>query len=142
MRSPLTEDGKTYIAIKEKEFKNLFDYHQISDGTLRFLAHLLVLLSPKSEIPSLACFEEPENFTHPRLLQLLAQVLKKAETQVIVTTHSPYFVDFVDPEDLVIIEKAEGKTLQKRPSKQELEEFLKDFSLGELWYSGKLGGVP
>jgi len=140
--SPLTDDGKTYIAIKEKDFKNPFDYYQISDGTLRFLAHLMVILSPKSELPSLACFEEPENFVHPRLLQLLVDVLKKAKTQVIVTTHSPYLVDFVEPEDLIAIEKKEGKTVAKRFSKEELEKFLKDFSLGELWYTGKIGGVP
>jgi len=140
--SPLTYDGKTYIAMKEKEFKNPFDYHQISDGTLRFLAHLMVILSPKSELPSLACFEEPENFVHPRLLQLLVDVLKKGKTQVIVTTHSPYLVDFVEPEDLIVIEKKEGKTVAKRFSKKELRKFLEDFSLGELWYTGKIGGVP
>lgn len=142
LRAPLTDEGQTYIAIKEKDFEDSFDYRQISDGTLRILAHLLVLLSPKSKIPSLACFEEPENFIHPRLLQLLVQILKKAKTQVMVTTHSPYLVDFIDPDDLVIIEKIKGETKQKRPSKKELEEFLKDFSLGELWYSGKIGGVP
>jgi len=140
--SPLTDDGKTYIAIKEKDFKYPFDYYQISDGTLRFLAHLMVVLAPKSELPSLVSFEEPENFVHPRLLQLLVEVLKKGKTQVIVTTHSPYLVDFVEPEDLIVIEKKEGKTIAKRLSKEEVQKFMKDFSLGELWYSGKIGGVP
>lgn len=142
LRSPLTREGKTYIAIKEKHFKSLFDYYQVSDGTLRFLAHLLVLLSPELEAPNLACFEEPENFVHPRLLELLAELLKKAKTQVIVTTHSPYFIDFVQPEDLIVIEKKEGKTIARRLRREEVEKFMKDFSLGELWYSGKIGGVP
>lgn len=142
LRAPLTERGETYIAIKEKGFERVFDHHQVSDGTLRFLAHLMVLLSPKSKLPSLACFEEPENFVNPRLLELLAEILKKARTQVIVTTHSPYFIDFVEPEDLIIVEKKEGKTVSKRLSKKELEKFMEDFSLGELWYSGKIGGVP
>lgn len=140
--SPLTYDGKTYIAIKEKNFKKPFDYYQISDGTLRFLAYLMVILSPKSELPSLVCFEEPENFVHPRLLQLLVEILKKADTQVMVTTHSPYFVDFLETQDVIVIEKKEGKTIAKRLSKKELGKFLKDFSLGELWYAGKIGGVP
>jgi len=142
LQSPLTVDGKTYIAIKEKHFERPFDFYQVSDGTLRFLAHLLVLFLPNSEIPSLACFEEPENFVHPRLLQLLADILRKAKTQIIITTHSPYFVDFVDPEDLIVIEKKEGRTLPKRPDRKEIDEFLKEFSLGELWYTGKIGGVP
>jgi predicted ATPase len=142
LRSPLTREGKTYIAIKEKHFRDHFDYYQVSDGTLRFLAHLLVLLSPPSEAPMLACFEEPENFVHPRLLELLAEILKKTKTQVIVTTHSPYFIDFVELEDLIVIEKEEGKTVPKRLERKELEKFLKDFSLGELWYTGRIGGVP
>jgi predicted ATPase len=142
LTSPLTEDGRTYVGVKEKYFKMPFTSMQISDGTLRLLAHLAVLLSPSP--PPLVCFEEPENHVHPRLLELLAEVLKKGaeKTQVLVSTHSPYFLNFIQPENLIIIEKIEGKTISKRPKKREVEDFLKEFSLGELWYSGELGGTP
>ncbi|MCS4542453.1 MAG: AAA family ATPase [Euryarchaeota archaeon] len=142
LHSPLTEDGRTYVGVKEKYFKKPFTSMQISDGTLRLLAHLAVLFSPSS--PPLACFEEPENHVHPRLLELLAEVLKKgaAKTQVLVSTHSPYFLNFIPPENLIIIERVEGKTISKRLKKGELKDFLEEFSIGELWYSGELGGTP
>ena len=90
----------------------------------------------------LVCFEEPENFIHPELLGALVEVLKKSDKQVILSTHSPYFVDFVEPNDIRVVEKEEGETKVsevKNPDK--LKEALKEMGLGELWYSGEIGGV-
>jgi len=96
------------------------------------------------EPPSLVCFEEPGSFIHPRILQLLVNIFKSVETQVIVTTHNPFFVNLVDPEDLIIFEKIEGKTKCRRIEKPEemKERIIKDVPLGEIWYSGEIGGVP
>lgn len=142
LRSPLTDDGKTYIGVEESPFADHFDHHQISDGTIKLLASILVALLPTKELPMLACFEEPENYVHPRLIQMLADILKKMPTQVIATTHSPILVDFVDLDDLIVIEKEKGRTVLLDLPRTRITEFLKKFSLGELWYSGKLGGVP
>lgn len=142
LRSPLTADGKTYFGVEEEHLEGHFDHQQISDGTIKLLANILVALLPTKELPTLACFEEPENYVHPRLIQMLADILKKMPTQVITTTHSPIFVDFLDLDDLIVIEKKEGHTVQVDLPKERIVEFLKKFSLGELWYSGKLGGVP
>jgi len=135
--------GQVYVRIREKHLGFNIPSWGMSDGTLRLLGCLATLYNP--EPPPLVCFEEPENYVHPRLLELIVDLLKNAseKTQVLVTTHSPYFVDRVDPEDLFIVEKEKGKT-QARPVEDPkgVKEALKTLGLGEMWYSGSLGGVP
>ncbi|MGA9347881.1 MAG: AAA family ATPase [Anaerolineae bacterium] len=141
--APLTEEGQTYLAIEERGIPWRIPSWAMSDGTLRFLGQLAALFSP--DPPALACFEEPENCIHPGLLQLVVDVFKSAsrKTQILVTTHSPDLLNFLDPEDLMIVEKKDGKT-QCREAKDVagVKEALKTLGLGELWYSGHLGGVP
>ena len=139
--TPLTEGGDTYVAVRERGFEHPFDYYQLSDGTLRLLAHITAL----NLDAELVCFEEPENFVHPYLLRLLVEVLKKSEKQVILSTHSPYFLDFVEPEDLIIVEKKRGETKVRRiedeEEKMRVRKLLEDgIPLGEVYYSGALSG--
>jgi predicted ATPase len=141
--SGLTEQGQTYAQIKEKGLKVRIPSWAMSDGTVRFLAHLLVVLGASP--PPLICFEEPENFIHPHSLELLAHVLKKASTrsQILLTTHSPYLLNFLQPEDVIIVEKHEGATEASRPKEAgAIKEALKTLGLGEMWYAGTLGGTP
>lgn len=131
--SPLTEGKRTYVAIKEKYFESPFDYLQLSDGTLSFLAHLAVLFNPNP--PSLVCFEEPENHIHPGLFELLVNICKRAKTQVIISTHAPNLVDWVEPEDIKVIEKEEGMTKLCALDKEELKRALEEeIPLGELLF--------
>ncbi|MBM4465079.1 MAG: hypothetical protein FJ014_05905 [Chloroflexi bacterium] len=108
--TPLTEEGQTYLAMEERGFPLRIPSWAMSDGTLRFLGQLAALLSP--DPPTMACFEEPENCIHPGLLELVVDVLKSAsrKTQVLATTHSPNLLNFLAPEDLIIVEKVDGKT--------------------------------
>jgi len=141
--SGLTEQGQTYAQIKEKGLKVRIPSWAMSDGTVRFLAHLLVALGASP--PPLVCFEEPENYIHPHLLELLAHVLKKASarSQVLLTTHSPHLLNFLEPEDLIIVEKHAGATQVSRPKHAgTIKEALKILGLGEMWYAGSLGGTP
>jgi predicted ATPase len=95
--------------------------------------------------PPLACFEEPENYIHPHLLELLAHVLKKASTrnQVLLSTHSPYLLNFLEPEDVIIVEKHDGATEASRPKHSgAIKEALRTLGLGEMWYAGSVGGTP
>ena len=141
--TPLTEEGQTYLAIEERGFPLRIPSWAMSDGTLRFLGQLAALFSP--DPPSLACFEEPENCIHPGLLELVVDVFESAsrKIQILVTTHSPDLLNFLDPEDLMIVEKVNGKT-QCREAKDiaGVRGALKTLGLGELWHSGHLGGVP
>ena len=137
------EAVQTYIRIREKGLKTSIPAWGMSDGTLRLLGHLATLYLPQP--PPLVCFEEPENYVHPRLLELIVDLLKYpySETQVLVTTHSPYLIDRLEPEDLMIVEKKEGKTEVKGVDDiKEIKKVLKTLTLGEMWYSGDLGGVP
>ena len=139
----LTEQGQTYANIQEEHLTTRVSSMSMSDGTLRLLAHLAALYTPAR--PALLCFEEPENYMHPRSLELLANVMKVAskKTQLLLTTHSPYFLDWFDAEDLVIVDKVEGKTRVKRAEDVKgVKEALRKLGLGEMWYAGSLGGVP
>ncbi len=126
----------------------------LSDGTLFALAFLTLAYMPKP--PSIVCFEEPEHGIHPRLLQEIKEGMyrlaypegygdKRAPVQVIATTHSPYLLDLYKdhPEQIVIASNDERGTKFERLSEMpHLNEFLQDAPLGDVWYSGVLGGVP
>ncbi len=139
----LTEQGETYANVGEKHLNIRIPSWAMSDGTLRLLAHLAVIVSP--DCPPLVCFEEPENFVHPHALELLANALKKAseKTQILLTTHSPYFLNHFKPASLIIVEKQEGKSsLSQAKGKKGIKKALRTLGLGEMWYAGSLGGVP
>jgi predicted ATPase len=115
---------------------------RLSDGTLRWLALLIILLNPTP--PPVVCIEEPELGLHPDAIHTLADLLVDASTrtQLIVTTHSDALLDaFTEtPESVCICEKVEGSTVIRRLDKENLKVWLKDYSLGHLWMSGEIGG--
>ena len=115
---------------------------RLSDGTLRYLCLLAILLHPKP--PSLVAIEEPELGLHPDLLPTLSDLLVQASerSQLIVTTHSDVLVDALTdkPESIVVCEKYAGQTSMGRLDKDELAKWLAEYSLGNLWTSGQLGG--
>ena len=115
---------------------------RLSDGTLRFLCLLAILCHPNP--PPLVCIEEPELGLHPDVLPVLGDLLRAASQrcQLIVTTHSDMLVDTLTdtPESVVVCEKHDGKTEMHRLDKADLNEWLKRYSLGDLWTRGDLGG--
>jgi predicted ATPase len=115
---------------------------QLSDGTLRFIALTTVLLQPNP--PSTILLDEPELGLHPYALTLLAALLKEAatKTQVIVSTQSAALLDNFEAEDVIVVEREDGASTFKRLSSADLEEWLKDYSLGELWQKNIFGGRP
>jgi predicted ATPase len=116
--------------------------YRLSDGMLRWLAILAILLNPTPA--PVTCIDEPELGLHPDIIPTLADLLREASarTQLIVTTHSPALVDAFsdDPESISVSEKVEGSTAIRRLSKPDLAVWLKDYSLGNLWTSGEIGG--
>ncbi len=115
---------------------------RLSDGMLRWLSLLCVLLNPTPA--PVTCIDEPELGLHPDVIPTLADLLRDAatRTQLIVTTHSTALVDaFSDePEAICVCEKIEGSTVIQRLSKPDLQDWLKDYSLGSLWMRGFIGG--
>jgi predicted ATPase len=116
---------------------------RLSDGTLKFLC-LMAILCHESP-PKLVCIEEPEAGLHPDALRLIADALKEASarTQLVVTTHSTELVDaFTDqPESVLVCSRdASESTNIERLSAERLRLWLDDYSLGELWRRGEIGG--
>lgn len=115
---------------------------RLSDGTLRFLALLVILLNPKPA--SVTVIEEPELGLHPDVIPQVARLLKEASerTQLVVTTHSRALVDCLgdDPESVIVCEKHEGESVFERLDGERMKVWLDKYSLGELWSKGELGG--
>ncbi len=115
---------------------------RLSDGTLRFLSLLVILLSPTPA--PLIVIEEPELGLHPDVSREVARLLIEASerTQIVVTTHSRLLVDYLgdDPESIIVCDKQEGESVFQRLDGKRMKVWLEDFSLGELWSKGELGG--
>lgn len=136
--------GRVFITIKEKGNKKVVLQPRLSDGLLRLIALLSVLFQESP--PPLICIEEPENGFHPEVIPVIAKALIEASerTQIIVTTHSDHLVSLMNPEHIVICErgaKGAGGTKLRRLDPGKMKKWLRDFSLGELWLSGQIGGV-
>lgn len=132
----LTTDGRLVLSIKDAPFEAPVLAKYASDGTLKLLAYMLVLYDPTP--PQLVGIEEPENFLHPRLLPGLAEECRQAaaRTQLFVTTHSPFFVNRLSPEEVRVLYRDEhGYTQAKRASDMPgIPEFMQDGAhLGHLW---------
>lgn len=148
--TPPTQFATTFMSTTEKHLKSTIPIGHMSDGEIVFLAWLSLIFAPPLLGAPLFCVEELENHLHPKLLETLVEVLNQRQkelepeaAQIIVTTHSPYLVDKVNLDDLVVVEKSNGATRCIRPaSKKHLKELLEreELGLGELWYSGALGG--
>ncbi len=132
-----------YVELFLREGKQLITATRLSDGTLRFLYLLAILLHPTP--PPLICLEEPELGLHPDAVLAIGKLILEASerTQLVVTTHSDILVDILgrDPENIIVCEKHAGQTEMTRLSKAELQGWLERYSLSQLWTRGKLGGT-
>ena len=135
------EGGTVQIFFTEGDFS--VPATRLSDGSLRYLCLLAILLDP--EPPKLVCIEEPELGFHPDLIPKLADLLVDASgrCQLIVTTHSDALIDALSdqPESVVVCEKHEGQTSMQRLDRSDLSVWLEKYRLGQLWTMGELGGV-
>lgn len=148
--TPPTQFATTYVSTRERHLKQPVTIWRMSDGELNFLALLSLIFAPESLGAPLYCVEEPENHLHPRLLETVVEVLTQRQdelgttaAQIIATTHSPYLIDRLSLDELVVVEKRNGATRCTRPaSKRHLKELLQreELGLGQLWYSGALSG--
>ena len=140
-----TPDGRLLLRFNDKGFQDPFYAQQMSDGTLKVFAYLLLLEDPAP--PPFLCVEEPENGLYHKLLEALAKEFRehatgqKSASQVFVTTHQPYFVDALLPEEVWILEKgADGFSVIRRASDDSTVENMvqEGLPLGGLWYSDYL----
>ena len=122
----------------------VFGPHQLSDGTLRAICLISLLLQPKEALPCLIVVDEPELGLHPYALNVIASLFRAAShhTQVLVSTQSSAFLDSFAPEDIVVVERNGEATEFDRPDADKLDAWLEDDSLGEIWEKNIIGAGP
>ena len=142
VRSP---DGRLLLQFNDRGFVDPFYASQMSDGTLKLFAYLLLMEDPNP--PSFICIEEPENGLYHKLLEALAAEFRAHATgesnapQIFVTTHHPYLVDALTPEEVWVLEKGEdGFAAISRASDDKIVKAMVEegLPLGSLWYSDYL----
>ena len=141
----MTSDKRVLLRFNDGAFIDPFFAQQMSDGTLKMFAYLLLLEDP--DPPPFICIEEPENGLYHKLLESLALAFRAHATgrrdapQIFVTTHQPYFVDALSPQEVWILEKGrDGFSLIRRASDIAIVQNMVDegLPLGGLWYSDYL----
>lgn len=126
----------------EKGSDMYMDGHSFSDGTLRFIALTTLLLQP--EPPKVIIIDEPELGLHPFAINIIAEMIKVAseESQIIVSTQSTNFVNNFEVEDIIVVDRKDNQSVFKHLDKEELNTWLEDYTLGDIWEKNVIGGQP
>lgn len=138
---PPVAAGTLALTWKDKNFSHPLYMHQLSEGTVRFL--WLVTLLQSANLTPVTLIDEPEVSLHPKLLRLLVDVMREASkrTQLIVATHSDRLIRFLQPDEVLVCDADEnGFTTMTWAESLDLEKWLKEYSLDELWAMNVLGG--
>jgi predicted ATPase len=137
---PPVAAGMFAMTWKDADFSHPFYMHQLSEGTLRFLWLTALLLS--RDLPAITLIDEPEVSLHPEMLRLLSDLMREAarRTQLVVATHSDRLIGCLHPDEVLICDMEEGLARLTWADALELEKWLVDYSLDELWSMNVLGG--
>lgn len=134
--------GQTQLLWKDRYSDLLYYPHQLSDGTLRYICLATLLLQP--DPAATLIIDEPELGLHPYAIKLLASLLHEAATraQLIVSTQASLLLDELTPEQVIVVNHRDGETLFERQDSARLQDWLKEYTLGQLWEKNELGGLP
>ena len=138
------DESKVRLEWRHEGSDAYFDASALSDGTLRFIALATLLLQPQELRPTVVLIDEPELGLHPYAVTLLASLMKQAavHSQVIVSTQSPLLLDHFEPENVLVADRFDGATQLTRLASEDLEDWLEEYSLGQLWEKNEIGGRP
>ncbi len=142
----LEPDGADRVILnwREKKTDRIFGPHQLSDGTLRAICLTTLLLQPEKTMPALIVVDEPELGLHPYALNAVAALFKKASqyAQILISTQSSSFLDSFDPEDVIVVNREGRESQFRRLDPSELDAWLDEYSLGEVWEKNVIAGGP
>ncbi|WP_431936938.1 AAA family ATPase [Micromonospora sp. RP3T] len=137
----------TVLSLVERGLAGSTTLQEASYGSIRALALLALLYDPSP--PRLTCIEEIDHGLHPHILDRLVELLREASsrTQFLIATHSPALVNRLKPEELIVCERGEDAAsripaIAPETVKAMEQELHGELGLGELWFSGALGGCP
>jgi predicted ATPase len=135
-------EGKIISSWHSKNLNRPLNLWELSDGMFKYLCLLAVLLRPHPG--SIICLDEPEVGLHPRLIAIVADLIRSASdtAQVIATTHNPSLVSHFGPSDVIVVEASNGESQFQRLSERDLAKWLAEFTLGELMAMGELEQQP
>ena len=140
----ISEAGTLRLLWKDKYSSMIYGPNDLSDGTIRFIALTTLFLQPIP--PKVIIIDEPELGLHPVAIQKLAGMMRSVAakgTQIIVATQSTDLLSHFRPEDVVTVNQIDGATQMQRLCKEELERWLDDYTLGDLWRQNIMkGGQP
>jgi predicted ATPase len=144
-----SERNSRYIELHwrdKRQGQYLFGPHQLSDGSLRFMCLATLLLQPPSLLPNVIILDEPELGLHPAAISYFAGMVKAASknAQIVIATQSPRLVDEFELENIVVVERSRetDSSIFARKNADELQAWLEDYSLSELWEKNVIGGQP
>ena len=134
--------GQTQLLWKDRFSDLLYYPYQLSDGTLRYICLATLLLQPNP--PSTIIIDEPELGLHPYAIKLLASLLHEASenVQIIVSTQASLLLDELTPEQVIVVNQRNGESILERQDSAKLADWLKEYTLGQLWEKNELGGLP
>lgn len=137
-------NGMVILQWRERGTDLVFGPHQASDGTLRVMALISLLLQPEDELPGVIILDEPELGLHPYAITILAGLLQSVSThtQVILATQSMTLIDHFEPEQIVVVDRPDRESVFKRLDRERLKDWLKEYSIAELWEKNVIGGRP
>lgn len=138
------QNGSLLLNWSERGSDQVFSVSQASDGMLRVIALVTLLLQPKDDLPDVLILDEPELGLHPYAIGVVGGLIRGAsvQSQVIIATQSTALVDCFQPDDVVVVEREGRSSVFHRMNSAALGEWLNRYSLSELWQKNVLGGRP
>ena len=138
------DNGHLLLAWRERNSDQVFDVSQASDGMLRAIALVMLLLQPEESLPNFLILDEPELGLHPYAITVIGGLIRAVSTraQVIVATQSTAFVDCFEPADIIVVEREDRRSVFRQLDTKALESGSKTISLSDLWKKNVLGGRP
>lgn len=137
------KEDRIYLEWREQNHPDIpFNAHNFSDGTIRFIALATLLMQPN--LPKIIIIDEPELGLHSVAINKLSALIKKASVkcQIIISTQSVNLVSNFEPEDIITVDRIDNQSSFNRLDKNNLKEWLEEFSLGDLWLKNMIKGQP
>ena len=136
--------GNLLLGWRERNSDQVFSVSQASDGMLRVVALVTLLLQPEQDLPDVLILDEPELGLHPYAINIVGGLIRALSTkiQIIVATQSMPLVDCFEPEDIVVVEREGRISAFRRLDPDSLGGWLEEYSLSELWEKNVIGGRP
>lgn len=136
--------NKVLLGWRERNSDMQFNAAQASDGMLRTMALISLLLQPQTDMPDILVLDEPELGLHPYALTLVAGLLRSAAQrgQVVVATQSTALVNHFEPEEIIVVDRVGRESLFHRLDREKLSDWLDEYSISELWEKNVIGGRP